>query len=307
MREKSLLRLTCMLALACCLGIDSVCAADDLSSLSDEFNSASTLTLWQRIYSVEGWNADQLELLDINTTRPGMMVMMPYTSTWFNDYRGELTFKEIEGDFVVTTDVEVSRRGGSGPPRSQYSLAGIMVRTPRQITPQTWRPGGENYVFLSLGAASPAGIFQFEVKTTVNSVSTLSVDAGASRAIIQVARIGPYLIMLRQVQGGSWMVHRRYTRSDMPARLQVGLTTYTDYPTCTTFTPLAHNQTVIRTGNPDLVAAFEYVRYRRPAVPAALAGRNLADPNAVSDADLLSFLGATAAEPAPPARVRRRP
>ncbi|HEY2932108.1 MAG TPA: hypothetical protein VGK99_10210 [Acidobacteriota bacterium] len=126
MREKRLLRITSLLAWgALCLGINTVYAADDLSSLSDEFKSVSTLALWQRIYSVEGWNADQLELLDINATRPGMMVMMPYTSTWFNYYRGELTFREVEGDFVVTTEVEVSRRGGSGPPRSQYSLGGV--------------------------------------------------------------------------------------------------------------------------------------------------------------------------------------
>jgi hypothetical protein len=237
------------------------------------------------------WGANQLELFDINGTRPGMMVMMPFTSTWFNDYRGELAFKLIQGDFVVTTDVQASQRNGTGAPRSAYSLAGIMVRTPRQVTPQTWTPGGENYIFLSLGAANQPGTFQFEVKTTLNSVSSLEVSSGANRAIIQIARIGPYLITLRQTQGGSWAVHRRYRRTDMPATLQVGLTTYTDYPTCSMFAPFIHNQTVIRTGNPDLLAAFDYVRYQRPRVPAGVAGRNLADPASVSDAQLLSFLG----------------
>src|SRR5207248_960338 len=76
-------------------------------------------------------------------------------------------------DFVVTTDVEASQRGGTGAPRSNYSLAGIMVRAPRAITPSTWRAGGENYVFLSIGAGSPPGAFQFEVKTTTNSSSML--------------------------------------------------------------------------------------------------------------------------------------
>ena len=76
-------------------------AADDLAPLSDEFNDASTLPQWKRVYVVEGWPANQLEVQDINTTRPGRMVMIPFTSTWFNDYRGELTFKEVDGDFVV--------------------------------------------------------------------------------------------------------------------------------------------------------------------------------------------------------------
>jgi len=274
-------------------------AGDDLAPLSDEFNDASTLSQWQRIYAVEGWGANQLERQDINAAGSGRMVMMPFTSTWYNDYRGELTFKTVSGDFVVTTDVEATSRSGSGPPRSQYSLGGIMVRVPRNVTPQTWRPGGENYVFLSLGAASSPGTFQNEVKTTVSSVSTLIITpAPSGRALIQVARIGPYLIMLRN-SDGNWVVHRRYVRADFPQTLQVGMTTYTDYPTCSTFAPVAHNSTVIHIGTPDLIASFDYFRFARPNVPPALATANLTDPVAVSDAQLLSFLGANAAVPRP--------
>ncbi|HEX9501371.1 MAG TPA: hypothetical protein VGA10_06940, partial [Thermoanaerobaculia bacterium] len=166
-------------------------AADDLTPLSDEFNDASTLSQWKRVYVVEGWPANQLEVQDINTTRPGHMVMIPFTSTWYNDYRGELTFKEVTGDFVVTTDVEATQRNGTGAPRSRFSLGGIMIRNPRQITPATWQPGGENYLFLSLGSADQPGMFQFEVKSTVNSNSVLIPTlAGTGHAIIQYARIG---------------------------------------------------------------------------------------------------------------------
>ena len=125
----------------------STFASDDLTPLSDEFDDMSTLSRWQRVYVVEGWGANQLETQNINGTRAGRMVMMPFTSTWFNDYRGELTFKEVQGDFIVTADVEATSRSGSGPPSSAFSLAGLMVRAPRQITPATWRPGGENYIF----------------------------------------------------------------------------------------------------------------------------------------------------------------
>ena len=44
-------------------------AADDLTPLSDEFNDPSTLSQWKRVYVVEGWGANQLEVQDINTTR----------------------------------------------------------------------------------------------------------------------------------------------------------------------------------------------------------------------------------------------
>jgi hypothetical protein len=280
-------------------------AADDLTPLSDEFNDATTLSQWKRVYVVEGWGANQLEVLDINTTRAGHMVMIPFTSTWYNDYRGELTFKEVTGDFVVTTDVEAGRRNGSGPPRSQFSLGGIMLRAPRQITPATWQPGGENYFFLSLGAASAAGTFQFEVKITRSSNSVLDIkDASATggHAIIQFARLGPYFIALKNV-AGQWSVHQRYVRNDMPATLQVGMTVYTDYPAASSVSPFVQNSTVLHIGNPDLVAAFDYFRFARPQVPASLVG---ADLTMVSDAVLLSFLGANASTPLPRHRAVRR-
>lgn len=268
--------------------------ADDLTPFSDEFNDASTLSQWKRVYAVEGWNANQLELLDVNATRPGKLVMMPYTSTWYQDWRGELTFKDVTGDVVVTSDVEVSQRGGTGAPRSQYSLGGLMIRSQRSITPATWTPGGENYIFLSLGAASQPGSFQYEVKTTQNSVTSLWISAGSNRATLQLARIGAYVIALRKDVGGSWVVHRRFVRGDLTPGVQVGMCVYTDFPTASTYTPFNHNSTVIHSGNPDLVAAYDYVRFQRPVVPQSLQGKNLADPSAVTDAQLLSFLGANA-------------
>jgi hypothetical protein len=278
-------------------------AADDLTPLTDEFNDASTLSRWQRVYLVEGWNANQLELQDINTTRPGRMVMMPFTSTWFNDYRGELTYKEVQGDFIVTADVEVSRRSGTGAPLSMFSLGGLMIRNPRQITPATWHAGGENYIFLSLGSANTPGTFQFEVKTTTNSVSVLDITPGVSHAQIQLARIGSFVIALRAVNG-VWSVHRRYYRPDFASIMQAGMTTYTDYPGASAYPPFTHNSTVIHTGNPDLIAAYDYVRFERPRVPTALVNANLMDAVSVPDATLLSFLGANANTPASTPRHR---
>lgn len=271
---------------------------DDLKSLSDEFTDAGTLVNWRQVYQDEQWGANQLEHFGINGVRKDCMVMMPYTSTWYKDYRGVLTYKPVEGDFVMTTRVYATRRGGEGAPRSAFSLGGILIRAPRDVTPQTWQLGGENYVFLSLGAAMNPGTYMFEVKTTVNSDSQLATTpAGGPEAIIQGARIGPHFIMLRKTPDGPWVVQQRYYRPDMPAKLQAGLTCYTDYFTASKLQPFQHNSTVIRQGNPDLVAIFDYVRYHRPVVPANLAGKRLSDPREISDADLLTFLGDNAAGP----------
>jgi hypothetical protein len=130
----------------------------------------------------------------------------------------------------------------------------------------------------------------------------LSSTGGNNRATIQIAKIGRYVIALRQFPGGLWTVHRRYDRPDMPATLQVGMTTYTDYATCSMVTPCFHNSNVLPGGNPDLLASFDYVCYRRPVVPMAYQGLDLSNPGVVSDAQLLTFLGPYATgTPAPTA------
>ena len=287
-------------------------AADDIAHLSDEFDTPSTRANWQRVFQVEGWGFDQLEQWDINQSHPGRMTMTPYTSSWFQEWRGVQAYKQVTGDFVVTTDVEPTGRSGSGPPNRQYSLSGIMVRTPRNNITNgraDWTPNGENYIFLSMGAASQPGTAQFEVKTTINSSSNLEITPGGSRARIQIARIGSAFIVLRQIDNNPWEVHRRYHRADMPQTLNVGLTTYTDWSTCQQVGYEYHNTNRLDgthprlaggsvTASPDLIARFDYVRYRRPQVPAGLAGSNLADPAQVSDAQLLAFLAGNANLPA---------
>jgi hypothetical protein len=77
----------------------------------------------------------------------------------------------------------------------------------------------------------------------------------------------------------------------MPRELQVGMTVYTDYGSASRLDPARHNVTVIRQGNPDLIASFDYFRFRRPAIPATFRERALSNPAEVADAELLSFLG----------------
>lgn len=263
---------------------------DDIAALSDEFDDAKTLRSWKRVFREEGWPGDQLARLSIN--RDGWLVAVPHTSSWYNDYRGILVHREVRGDFVVTMHLRTTNRQGNGAPGRDYSLAGIMIRSPRDITPETWQPGGENYIFLSHGTANRAGAYQYEVKTTERSQSTLAIqDAPGDEATLRAARIGDVFVLLRRSPGEAWVVHQRYRRADMPQTLQVGLTTYTDWPNVQRQQPRAHNMRPITNGRPDLIANVDFIRFRRPgALPAAMRGRNLADPQQVSDAQLLDWL-----------------
>ena len=86
----------------------------------------------------------------MNVENEGMLTMMPYTSSWFQDYKGALLYKDITDDLVITSRIIATNRAGNDIPGLQYSLAGIMLRTPRPITQgaDDWVPGQENYIFL---------------------------------------------------------------------------------------------------------------------------------------------------------------
>jgi hypothetical protein len=309
------------------LEVRQLLSATPIAGLSDEFDDVSSIANWQRVNQVEGWNADQLHQWDVAQTQAGRMTMVPNTVVWYQDRRGPMAFENVAGDFVFTTQVHITDRddiGGSDaddvPGDGDFSLGGVMIRTPRDIVDPTvdWTPGsmaddgtndGENYIFLSLGygnAAFSGGQNQFslEVKTTRNSNSQLELTGLGDQANVvnvQVARIGNSVITLYQVPGQDWQVHRRYTRADMPDTIQVGLVTYTDWEKANDYEPFLHNSTVITPDgfdptpdqpfNPDLVAGFEFARYVRPDVPQQFAGTNLADPAAISNAELLMFLG----------------
>lgn len=265
---------------------------ENLSALSDEFDDASSLDNWQRVFREEKSPADQLQKLDISQSRHGWLTAVPHSSSWYQDYRGVLLFKPVTGDMVVTMHVKATGRDGESAPGSQFSLAGIMLRQPRDVSPTSWRPGGENYVFLSVGAANQPGRFQYEVKTTVNSDSQLAIaEAPSGEATLRVVRAGDQLLLLRKAAGEDWVLHQRYRRRDFPATLQVGLTTYTDWPSVQRLRPQAHNTTRITGGNPDLQAQVDYIRFAPlPKLPDSLQGKNLGDASQASDADILQWL-----------------
>jgi hypothetical protein len=277
--------------------------ADDLAHLSDEFNEASSQANWLRLNDVEGWNADQLELWDVNTTRPGHMRLMPHTSAWYDDLRGVLVHKNVTGDFVVTARMEIGSRSDiTAPPNRLFSLGGLFMHTPRGITsaaptPYTtapvwppaangsdWQPDTDNYVFLSYGTAGNPGTWQYEVKTTVNGSSTLYFDNSGvpdSNVVeLQMVRVGQTVVVMRRHPGGNWIVENRYPNADHPLpvledTMQVGITTYTDWNNIgedywnggDPETQFHHNYSVLDGPGmqPDLIVDVDYMRFNRPA------------------------------------------
>lgn len=278
-------------------------AADDLAPLSDEFDNAATIGNWQDIVEVEGWQVPSHEEADIDTTEPGRFHIVPSANTWFNNLRGLLFFKEIEGDFIATTRVRVlSRHNPSDPtevPNRSFSLTGIFAHAPRSTvqaapdpytTAAVWPPGDfgsdyvpntENYLFLSYGTAGNPGTRQFEIKATRNSDSRLyyddnGINQGETEAWLQMVRVGDTFVCLRKHSaGGDWIVENRYPNANHPlpvigTTLQVGITAYTDWPTAEPYwlggiEDMYHfNYAPPGGGTPDLISQVDYLRFRRP-------------------------------------------
>ncbi len=277
--------------------------------LNDEFDDPGSLSAnWLNINDVEQWNAEHLELFGIDTIVPSHLHMMPQTGTWYQNYRSNLLFKNLSGDFVMTTEVSSTNRALDDIPGLQFSLAGLMIRTERDYPNgalNDWTAGAENYIFMACGNANGGSGPHFEVKNTINSNSSLSITPinTSTNVQIRIARISEFIIVLFKLPSDTnWTVHRRYTRTDFPNDIQMGFVTYTDWQKVNTYDPFFHNSHELNDQlvndpssnpgldfSPDIVADFAFARFDSVYLPANLIGVDL--DNDATDAELLGFLG----------------
>lgn len=249
----------------------SAAAPASLNALSTRFDGPATLAGWRQ-HAVPGFSPKW----EAPVVQDGALILRPHSSGWFEDMQAGHLYREVEGNFVVTTRLRVEGTRAATP-QTLFSLAGIFIRVPREgLTAATWQPGQENWMFFSVGSAFPAGTPQFEAKTTFNSLSTLRIaDAAAvypqgqpSWVELRVARQGELFSLLHRVAGQrAFTLHDQFIRPDLPQRLNVGLTAYSDWNTETNHYPdfVRHN-TAPAPRQADLVARVERIDFRRPTV-----------------------------------------
>jgi hypothetical protein len=243
----------------------------DIRSLSTRFDSPAALAAWRQ-HEVPGFSAKW----EAPVVEGGALLLRPLSSGWFEDMQAGHVYREVEGNFVVTARLRVEGTRAATP-QTLFSLAGIFIRAPREgLTAAAWQPGRENWLFFSLGSAFPAGTPQFEVKTTFNSLSTLRIsDAAAAYpqgqpawVELRVARQGELFSLLHRIEGRrEFTLLDQFIRPDLPQRLNVGLTAYSDWNTETNHYPdFVRYNTQPAARNADLVARVERVDFRRPTV-----------------------------------------
>ncbi len=245
------------------LSVSTAAWADDIAKLSTEFGSVADLNAWSE-HAPEGfspkWKPPRVE--------NGHLVLEPVSSGWFEDNQAGHLYKRVDGDFVVTTRIEVTGTKAALP-QTPFSLAGLFVRAPRDISASTWRVGQENWLFFSIGTAAPAGQPQYEIKSTTNSLSTLMIRPSPTGFVnLRIARIGELFTLLAKKDEGDWEVIEQLIRPDLPQILNVGLTAYADYasvrPTYPDFK--TYNTKGAPKNNADLIARVDWIRFSRPKV-----------------------------------------
>jgi hypothetical protein len=243
----------------------SPAVTSDLQSLSTRFNRPESLQGWQQ-FQVQGW----VPKWEPPKVESGRLVLQPKSSGWFEDNTAGHLYREVTGDFIVTTRIKVEGTRTPVPQRS-FSLAGLFIREPRTFTQATWQPKQENWLFFSTGTAFPAGRSQFEIKSTYNSLSTLKIsDAKEGWMRLRIARSGELFTLLYQEDGSrEWQVLDQFIRPDLPETLNVGLTAYADYDSVAPIYPdyKRYNEQGAPTQNADLIAYVESINFRRPSTP----------------------------------------
>lgn len=205
---------------------DAVEGALPDATLSDDFDAPE----------LQGWRTFGG---DSATTRveDGSLVIEPAPqSLWFNDRSAFLLHKDVEGDFVMTAPVSVRKLSEpTSPPDVPFRLGGIMARDPG-------RSGGENYVFIVLGADGDD--VSVETKSTTRSRSTFEGPPfPGAQAELRICRLGPRFSMLVRGSDGAWQQQAVFDRPDLPSTLQLGPMAYANVP------------------DPDVQARFDAVQF----------------------------------------------
>lgn len=241
-----------------------------------DFSSSQELQSWQQL-NVKGW-VEKFRKLEV---KEGSLIIEPKAAGWFEDMIGGHVYREVSGDFMITTRLNVTGTN-STLPQTEFSLAGLMVRAPRDLTAENWQRGKENWMFLSVGTATPAGTPQLEIKTTQNSQSVLKImndEPGPQE--LRIVRSTNIFYLLQRPVGGEWKIVDEFIRPDLPQKLWVGVTAYADWGSSAKIYPDFETNNVqgAPTDNADLRAAFDFVDIKPFVRAASQVFPQLATPN----------------------------
>lgn len=237
---------------------------NDLAILDDDFTSKLTLSNWQTHHQTEDWPSftNNVEIKESES----VFYIEPTTSAWYGEFhRSPFYFKLVKGNFTVITKLKVTGLNTLSPTK-YFSLAGLMLRSPRPSEIPKDKIGYENWMFLSTGSATKKGKPQFETKNTVNGKSKLKVFPSKQGWIhLSISRIDNKFYQCYRYDGEQqWTLLRVIDRPNMPNEIQAGMLAYSGFWSLLKWylNPMKFN-TKETDNKADLIARFDFIQFRR--------------------------------------------
>lgn len=214
------------------LAAPDLAAGGGLGQLSDEFTGAALDPSWQVF---------RPSAIDISVSDGRLHIAPRPNALWFDTQQGGLVYKVVTGDFRLTAKVRAHVRNMpySTPPTAGVQLAGLVARAPVA----DGAGAQEDYVFIVVGF--DVNDLSVEHKSTDNGSSSYQGPPwSGGEAELRICRIGSmFYLYKRMIGAATWTPAMSYTRPDLPAALQVGVTSYTNR------------------GAPDVVGSFDSVDF----------------------------------------------
>jgi|GEM_PF-2097162 len=157
--------------------------------------------------------------LGFDTKANVLTLTLKQPALWLNNSQGGAVVRNTNGNFKVTAIVKaVKNSTPTELPSNRVHLGGLIARNPASTT--------ENYVHIVVGNAENG--LAVETKSMTNNVSNYDAPKWISaQAELRLCRVGSdFNLYKRAVNTTGWTLAAAYSRSDLPASLQVGVSIY---------------------------------------------------------------------------------
>jgi len=230
----------------------------NLEALSDDFDGPESVSHWRNLSDAEGLpnRVGQIEV------REGLLRIVPNSGAWWKGYHGVYLFKEVEGDFVVTTRLKVTGKKG-GEPSGIWTISGLLVRAPGdlRLAPAERK---ENWIYLMTGRG-PEESRVVDSKSTVNGLNVWDITPAQDGWYeLRIARTGARFVQWCRPNGSGWTLRKEILRDDLPKRLQVGINVTADFKLSSTMPPAKYNAELFPDrSSSDSLTLVDYVHFQR--------------------------------------------
>ena len=170
--------------------------------------------------SVEGWQYINRNLFVSYKTNDTITLIPVMRSLWEDDEAAGMLYKEIEGDFIAETRINlVKSSDGEHMPDRGFQQGGIIVRS---ISEEK-----QNYVLLSVGTGGNSTPKLFFKRTTDNKSRTVVNKNGNMSGWLRIEKAGDKIVAFFKTDNGSDFKRvGEYKLGWLNGKLQLGLTVF---------------------------------------------------------------------------------